>query len=276
MRQVAVRTKTREATETSLIVSQVIIAAALAVPLGVFAAALGVISARNNSGQVRIAYYATVTPTPSPSPTPVPVLATPGNFGVSSVGTTHAVLQWDAVAGATEYRVYNSGSVFETFVPVASGFYGLNYLSVGTTYLLQVAAMGADGTTSKKSGSKTVTTPPLVVTCVKSKTIVGDATRTVPQCSANNNTAICTEAQVTLATEMQKFTCANPCKRYYKPKPPKTDTPTCVDIPPEVVALLGEWLGFDVTGHKINSCRASVEAFCVKDVANTPEGAVPY
>ena len=65
----AVRTETRAATSAALIVTQVVVAAALAVPIGMFAAALGMVSVKNQVGQVRIALGG-INTSPASSPTP--------------------------------------------------------------------------------------------------------------------------------------------------------------------------------------------------------------
>ena len=274
MRQVAVRTKTREATETSLIVSQVIIAAALAVPLGVFAAALGVISARNNSGQVRIAYYATATATPSPSPSPAPVLTAPTNFRIVEVGQNSVWLDWDAVAGASAYAVYNGTQRLTTFS--ASGFtsgYFLNYLTPNTTYTLAVAAMGAEGKQSGKTPSKTATTAPAKDKCESTTLVDGYSSGIFPQCTDVNNNQICARAAADLGTKMADITCSDPCKRYYQPEPPHQDGAHCNPISAAAAALIKKWTGFDASTQKVVTCKKWVTVSCAVDA---PEGATEF
>ncbi|MDC7995056.1 GEVED domain-containing protein [Altibacter sp. HG106] len=84
---------------------------------------------------------------------------TPTGLNVSGVGSNSAIVQWDAVAGATydvRYRV--SGTTSWT-VQAASGTSAtLSGLASETTYQVQVRSKCNDGTTSSYSGSQTFTT----------------------------------------------------------------------------------------------------------------------
>ncbi|MDO8559854.1 MAG: hypothetical protein Q7S23_02330 [bacterium] len=271
MRQVAIKTKTRVSAEPSLIVTQVILAAALAVPLGVFAAALGVISTRNNSGQVRIAYYASATPTPSPSATPAPVLSAPTNFQVVEVGQNHIWLNWDSVAGASAYVVYNGTQRLTTFD--ASGFqsgYFLNYLTSNTTYVLAVAAMGADSKQSGKTPSKTVSTAPAKDKCEGTKLVEGYSSSIYPQCNDTNGNQVCARAASDLAVKVAAVTCDSPCKKYYTPEPPHQDGAHCNPLSQAAIDLIKKWTGFDASNYKMVTCKKWVTVYCA---VSAPEGA---
>lgn len=61
-RSVAVKTRQLTATHVTFIATQLLVAAAVAVPLGVFAAAMGMLATRGQSGQVRITYVMPAAP----------------------------------------------------------------------------------------------------------------------------------------------------------------------------------------------------------------------
>lgn len=271
----AVKAKVGSGTQSALIVSQIIVAAAVAVPLGLFAAAAGILTARSQSGQVRVAFYTntSVTASPSPSPSPSPLLATlpaPANFNVTSVGINHIGLAWDSVAGASGYAVYNFGNRMAVFEPNPSYIegYWINNLAAGAMYQLQVATLAADGKESKKSDTKTVqTTPAVPPTCEKTWNASKSQERIIKACNATANFQVCQESQVFAQNEANKFTCESPCKRYMKPKPPLAHTPTCVDLPQETIddAANDYVPPRDLTGYKILGCNATAELWCKKD-----------
>lgn len=269
----AVQTKVGAGTQSALIVSQILVAAALAVPIGLFAAAAGILAARGQSGQVRVAFYtntsATTSPSPSPSPSPLlAALPAPANFNVTSVGINHIGLAWDSVAGASGYAVYNFGNRMAVFEPNPSYIegYWINNLAAGAMYQLQVASLAADGKESKKSDTKTVRTAPAVPpTCERTKPASKSQVRLQPQCTPKVKADTCKEAQTFTQNEANKFTCEGPCKRYMKPKPPLAHTPTCEPVDQETIDDVLEDLGLDISGYQIVGCEASAELWCKKD-----------
>lgn len=273
--------KIKVETNAAVILAQLMIAATLAVPIGMIAAAAGVAVSRSQGGQVRIAYYpvnATPTPSPSPSPSPEGTLPAPTNFQVTSVGITSIGLNWDLVPGAEGYAVYNNGVRMTVFSPNPAwinGYY-LNNLASGAVYVLSVAAMGGNGADGKKTGPKTVTTQPKVNKCEKTTHVAKADERIVENCKNSTLLATCATAKVLVVKDALKVTCEDPCKRYMKPKPPSADTPQCEALTDEEVALINEIIGpdGDATGWSEASCNAWADVIC--KVGAPPEGAVEY
>ncbi len=84
---------------------------------------------------------------------------TPTGLNVSGVGSNSAIVQWDAVPGATydvRYRV--SGTSSWTVQGAAGTSATLSGLTSETTYQVQVRSKCNDGTTSSYSGTQTFTT----------------------------------------------------------------------------------------------------------------------
>jgi len=269
--------KVKVETNTAIILAQLMIAATLAVPIGMLAAAAGMAVSRNQGGQVRIAYYAvSPSPTPSPSPSPVGTLPAPTNFQVTSVSNTSIGLNWDLVPGAVGYAVYNNGVRMTVFSPNPvwiNGYY-LNNLASGAVYVLQVAAMGADAAEGKKTGSKTATTQPKVNKCERTTHVSKQEERIVAVCAGTDKKATCDTAKSLTAIEMLKVTCEDPCKRYAKTKPPTADTPACRDLTEEEVEVADEASGFPNEGYKYLTCNAYTDVIC--KVGTAPEGATEF
>ena len=82
-----------------------------------------------------------------------PPPATPSGLNISNITQTSATASWNAVTGATEYRVYLNGSLIATTTSTSRNLTGL---SPETTYQVQVSAVGPGGEGAK--ASKTFTT----------------------------------------------------------------------------------------------------------------------
>ena len=83
----------------------------------------------------------------------------PTNLSVSGITTTSLTLNWDAVTGATNYKVYLDGA--EQPLNVGGTSHSFTSLTPGRSYTLGVAAVGAGGTSgiASLSASTSATTP---------------------------------------------------------------------------------------------------------------------
>ena len=88
---------------------------------------------------------------------PVPPPGAPSGLSVSSITQTSATASWSAVSGATEYKIYLNGSLIAT---TASTTGTLNGLNAGTTYQVQVSAVGPGGEGVKAITTFTTLAPP--------------------------------------------------------------------------------------------------------------------
>ena len=98
--------------------------------------------------------------------TPWVALAAPVNF-TAVAGNQQIELNWDAVTGATEYRVYRkpSGGSYSVVATVTDTHYTDTGLTDGTTYYYKVAAANINGqeTLSAEINAKPRVTPPINV-----------------------------------------------------------------------------------------------------------------
>ena len=92
--KVAEATTTAAGTTVAMIVAQAVVVAAIAVPVGLFAVALGMLAARGQTGQVRIAVTTSV-PAPPPTKTPSPAPSPCEKSGTLSADGSTAVLACD-------------------------------------------------------------------------------------------------------------------------------------------------------------------------------------
>ena len=119
--------------------------------------------ASNSSGGVRPALYLKsgilvsgtkeVIGVGEPDPPPV----APTGLGISSITQILATASWNAVAGATEYKVYLNGSLNAT---TSSTTRELTGLEPGIEYQLEVSAVGPGGEGQKASINFTTLPPP--------------------------------------------------------------------------------------------------------------------
>ena len=78
--------------------------------------------------------------------TPPP--ATPSWLSINNITQTSAIASWNAVTGATEYKVYLNGSLIAITTSLSHNLTGL---SPETTYQVQVSAVGPGGEGEKAS-----------------------------------------------------------------------------------------------------------------------------
>ncbi|WP_431039028.1 chitinase [Streptomyces sp. P6-2-1] len=100
------------------------------------------------------AYYADDLSLTGPGADPVAVPTTPGGLSAAAPTATSATLTWNAVPGASEYRVYQGGAKVATATGTSATVSGL---SPATAYSFQVSAANASGE-SAKSAALEVTT----------------------------------------------------------------------------------------------------------------------
>ncbi|MDD5110337.1 MAG: hypothetical protein PHI63_03930 [Patescibacteria group bacterium] len=233
-RKTVLQTKVVAETQVALIVSQVLVAAAIAIPLGLFAAAIGVLSARSSTGQVRIAVtmnanantntnlnFNTNSGTTPPSLLPAPVIA--------DIGTTYARLRVAPVAGALQYNVYANGAKMVTYsaTEVIGGYLYVNYLTPSTWYwfdvgvLLASAGDPAGKPAEKKTGSTGGKTAAADATCTGGGMARKSHDGLYPKNTDGNMTNVCSQAKSKLPNEILQIACVGPatCKRYCKPYP---------------------------------------------------------
>ncbi len=101
---------------------------------------------------------------------------TPSNLRTSNITNTTAVLNWDAIAGATSYTVQYRTSASTTFTTTTTSNTSLNVagLTLGTAYVYQVSATCATGT-SGNSSLASFTTTGGTVTCGIPTTLTSSA-----------------------------------------------------------------------------------------------------
>ncbi|MEU6440611.1 glycoside hydrolase family 18 protein [Streptomyces sp. NPDC047046] len=100
------------------------------------------------------AYYADDLSLVGPGGDPVAVPATPGGLSAAAPTSTSATLTWNAVPGASEYRVYRGGSRAATVTGTSATISGL---SPATAYSFQVSAANASGESAKSAALKVTT-----------------------------------------------------------------------------------------------------------------------
>ncbi|MFJ4437783.1 chitinase [Streptomyces sp. NPDC088923] len=100
------------------------------------------------------AYYADDLSLVGPGGDPVAVPATPGGLSAATPTATSATLTWNAVPGASEYRVYRGGSRAATVTGTSATISGL---SPATAYSFQVSAANASGESAKSAALKVTT-----------------------------------------------------------------------------------------------------------------------
>ncbi|MFD3947086.1 chitinase [Streptomyces sp. NPDC058579] len=89
-------------------------------------------------------------------PDPV-VPATPAGLATGSVTSSSVALSWNAVSGATGYKVYRDGSLAQTVSGASATVTGL---AANTTYQFQVSATNAAGESAKSTAVSARTTNP--------------------------------------------------------------------------------------------------------------------
>ncbi|MFF4765834.1 chitinase [Streptomyces sp. NPDC001255] len=100
------------------------------------------------------AYYADDLSLVGPGTDPVAVPATPGGLRAATPTATSATLTWNAVPGASEYRVYQGGTKAATVTGTSATVSGL---SPATAYSFQVSAANASGESAKSAALKVTT-----------------------------------------------------------------------------------------------------------------------
>nr|WP_203606979.1 glycoside hydrolase family 18 protein [Streptomyces sp. SID11385] len=100
------------------------------------------------------AYYADDLSLVGPGGDPVAVPATPGGLRAATPTATSATLTWNAVPGASEYRVYQGGTKAATVTGTSATVSGL---SPATAYSFQVSAANASGESAKSAALKVTT-----------------------------------------------------------------------------------------------------------------------
>nr|WP_202532056.1 glycoside hydrolase family 18 protein [Streptomyces sp. SID8380] len=100
------------------------------------------------------AYYADDLSLVGPGTDPVAVPATPGGLRTATPTATSATLTWNAVPGASEYRVYQGGTKAATVTGTSATVSGL---SPATAYSFQVSAANASGESAKSAALKVTT-----------------------------------------------------------------------------------------------------------------------
>ncbi|MEU4271961.1 glycoside hydrolase family 18 protein [Streptomyces sp. NPDC026092] len=89
-------------------------------------------------------------------PDPV-VPATPAGLATGSITSSSVALSWNAVSGATGYKVYRDGSLAQTVSGASATVTGL---AANTTYQFQVSATNAAGESAKSTAVSARTTNP--------------------------------------------------------------------------------------------------------------------
>ncbi|MGW6565499.1 chitinase [Streptomyces sp. NPDC054975] len=94
----------------------------------------------------------------TPDPDPV-VPSTPAGLAAGTVTSSSVALSWNAVSGATGYKVYRDGALAQTVSGTSATVTGL---AANTTYQFQVAATNAAGESAKSTAvsARTSTTDP--------------------------------------------------------------------------------------------------------------------
>ncbi len=100
------------------------------------------------------AYYADDLSLVGPGTDPVAVPATPGGLSAATPTATSATLTWNAVPGASEYRVYQGSTKVATVTGTSATVSGL---SPATAYSFQVSAANASGESAKSAALKVTT-----------------------------------------------------------------------------------------------------------------------
>jgi len=102
----------------------------------------------------------TYPPAAPPPPPPPPALSGPQNLRATSTSQTSITLAWDAVANATNYRVFRDGTLLGQG-PGSSGGFANEWTdggrTCGTTYVYGVDAQDAAGNTSTRSNASLAT-----------------------------------------------------------------------------------------------------------------------
>ncbi|MGW2016368.1 chitinase [Streptomyces sp. NPDC001927] len=89
---------------------------------------------------------------------PDPVIpATPAGLATGSITSSSVALSWNAVSGATGYKVYRDGSLAQTVSGASATVTGL---AANTTYQFQVSATNAAGESAKSTAVSARTTNP--------------------------------------------------------------------------------------------------------------------
>ncbi len=95
-------------------------------------------------------------PPPPPPPVERPALPAPMNLMVNAISDSQINLGWNAVAGATEYKVYRDGSYISSSQTTTLSDRGLK---AGTRYCYRVTATDGTGRESVQSNQACATTP---------------------------------------------------------------------------------------------------------------------
>jgi kumamolisin len=96
-----------------------------------------------------------------------PPVGTPSGLTATPVNATQINITWNAVSGATSYKIYRSAAAAGTFLAVGtitSASYNDQNLSANTTYYYKVSAVNAYGEGAQSNVATGTTTPPVLTT----------------------------------------------------------------------------------------------------------------